>query len=314
MPAGIITPADFKKHLHSEVWGSVAQSICNRHGLSSPQLVRSKDGENVIFFVGENLILKIYGGFRDGFAREKAVLLSVQTASDTITPEICFEGDVDGWNYLMMTRLNGKLAKDVWPEVSFGNRIDIATELGLLLKQFHSQASSTTLPALYQDWQGFLRRQFKSCIDRQRENGANPEWLESLPEYMSDRIDLLDSKEKPVLLHGDIHLGNLMLIQNNGRWQISGLFDFGDAFHGNVEYDFVAPGVLMIQGNRELQRAFLLAYGYEESQLDAELRAKLMLLTILYECSNLRKYALRLAPEAVDFTLAELEAAIWRFF
>jgi hypothetical protein len=33
----------------------------------------------------------------------------------------------------------------------------------------------------------------------------------------------------------------------------------------------------------------------------------------LYECSNLRKYALRLKPEAIDLTLDELERAIWNF-
>ena len=69
----------------------------------------------------------------------------------------------------------------------------------------------------------------------------------------------------------------------------------------------------MVQGDRELQRELLLAYGYKESQLDSNLRARLMLLTILYECSDLRKYALRLSPEAVNFTLQELEAAIWTF-
>jgi hypothetical protein len=69
----------------------------------------------------------------------------------------------------------------------------------------------------------------------------------------------------------------------------------------------------MMQGNCELQRTFLLAYGYKESQLDMNLRARLMLLTVLYECSNLRKYAMRLVPEAVNFTLDELEAAIWTF-
>jgi hypothetical protein len=69
----------------------------------------------------------------------------------------------------------------------------------------------------------------------------------------------------------------------------------------------------MTQGDRETQRALLLAYGYEETQLDLTLRARLMLLTVLYECSDLRKYALRLAPGAVNLTLDELEAAIWRF-
>jgi hypothetical protein len=62
-----------------------------------------------------------------------------------------------------------------------------------------------------------------------------------------------------------------------------------------------------------MQREFLLAYGYKESELDLNLRARLMLLTVLYECSDLRKYATRLRPEAVNFTLNELEAEIWTF-
>jgi hypothetical protein len=47
--------------------------------------------------------------------------------------------------------------------------------------------------------------------------------------------------------------------------------------------------------------------------MDETLRARLMLLTVLYECSDLCKYALRLAPGAVNLTLPELEAAIWAF-
>jgi len=57
----------------------------------------------------------------------------------------------------------------------------------------------------------------------------------------------------------------------------------------------------------------LLAYGYTATQLDLNLRARLMLLTILYECSDLRKYATRLSPEAINLTLDELERAIWTF-
>ena len=117
----------------------------------------------------------------------------------------------------------------------------------------------------------------------------------------------------PVLLHGDVHPGNVLVKRIDGHWQITGLFDFADSFCGFHEYEFVAPGVLMVQGNRELQRQMLLAYGYREDELDLGLRARLMLLTVLYECSDLRKYAMRLAPSAIHLPLAELEAAIWRF-
>jgi hypothetical protein len=105
-----------------------------------------------------------------------------------------------------------------------------------------------------------------------------------------------------------------VLLRETGEgWQATGLFDFADSFCGFREYEFVAPGVLMVQGRRELQRAILRAYGYAEAELDVSLRSRLMLLTICYECSDLRKYALRLAPEAVHLSLAELEAAIWTF-
>jgi hypothetical protein len=69
----------------------------------------------------------------------------------------------------------------------------------------------------------------------------------------------------------------------------------------------------MIQGQSKLQREFFKAYGYAESELDESLRKRLMLLTILYECSDLRRYAMRLTPEAIDFSFEKLEKAIWSF-
>jgi Ser/Thr protein kinase RdoA (MazF antagonist) len=115
------------------------------------------------------------------------------------------------------------------------------------------------------------------------------------------------------VVHGDVHPGNVLLAEEGGRWRVRGLLDFGDSLCGAREYEFVAPGVLMVQGDGELQRAMLSSYGFRESQLDASLRARLMLLTVLYECSDLRKYALRLSPEAVGYTLEELERAVWAF-
>jgi hygromycin-B 7''-O-kinase len=167
--------------------------------------------------------------------------------------------------------------------------------------------------ALNRDWSGFIERQTRRSVERQRACGANPEWLESLPAYIVKRLALLPTNGRIVFLHGDIHAGNLLLKESGGRWQIAGLIDFGDSLCGFHEYEFVAPGVLMVQGERELQREMLLAYGYTPTQLDAELRSRLMLLTVLYECSDLRKYALRLSPASVNLTLDELERAIWTF-
>ncbi|MBK6723886.1 MAG: hypothetical protein IPG58_11680 [Acidobacteria bacterium] len=70
---------------------------------------------------------------------------------------------------------------------------------------------------------------------------------------------------------------------------------------------------MILQGEGELQREFFRAYGYADNEMDEEMRRRLMTLTMLYETADLRRYALRLRPDAVDLDLYELEKAIWAF-
>jgi len=110
-----------------------------------------------------------------------------------------------------------------------------------------------------------------------------------------------------------VHFGNLRVQNFGGERRISGLFDFADSRRGFHAYDFLAVGILMIQGQAEIQKEFFKSYGYAENELDESFRRRLMMLTMLYETSDLRRYALRLKSEAVNFTLEELERAIWSF-
>lgn len=309
----INTVTEYQQHFHDAVWKKAAAAICTRHNLPSSNILRTSVGENIIFFIGESYILKIYKPFRDCFARETAALEFMQAVPTVHSPEIVEIGELEGWNYVVMTRLAGMSAKTIWSGLNAAERQHIATDLGQLLCSVHRNQTKHQLPATYTDWERFVEHQVNTSIERQRANNANPEWILSLPSYVSERMELLNDLEPVKFLHGDLHLGNMLFQQENGRWRISGVFDFGDAICGPAEYDFVAPGVLMFQGNRDLQRAFLRAYGYADTELNNDLRAKLMLLTILYECSNLRKYAERLNADAVNLSLEELERAIWRF-
>jgi hygromycin-B 7''-O-kinase len=308
----ISTAADYQLHFHDEVWQQAAATICERHGLSYRSLRRAPQGENIIFFIDETLVLKIFAPFRENYWREAAALVFAQGKLGIRTPELVHTGELEGWSYLVMTRLAGHASREVWASTTRRDRFEIISRLGPALKELHAHEAPLQT-ALDRDWRGFIERQARDSVRRQRACGANPEWLESLPAYIAARLELLETRHRPVFLHGDVHAGNLLLEEAAGRWRVAGLIDFGDSLCGFNEYEFVAPGVLMVQGDRELQRALLLAYGYTEAQLDAELRARLMLLTILYECSDLRKYALRLAPDASRLTLAELERAIWTF-
>jgi len=304
--------ADYSLHFNDDVWQQAAATICARHRIPYERLRRSSQGENVIFFVDEHSVIKIFAPFRENYSRETAALEFAQGKLSIKTPDLMHTGEIDGWSYLVMTRLPGQASREVWASVGQRNRLEIVSRLGLAISELHKYAAPLQT-ASDRAWRGFIERQARTSVDRQRACGANPEWLASLPAYIEARLALLPTDCEPVFLHGDIHIGNLLLMEDGGRWQIGGLIDFGDSLRGFNEYEFVAPGVLMVQGDGELQKALLLAYGYTEAQLDLHLRARLMLLTVLYECSDLRKYALRLAPEAIYLTLDELERAIWTF-
>ena len=311
LPA-ITDDAAYSLHFNDGVWLEAAAAVCARHHLFYEGLRRSPRGENIIFLLDRRLVIKIFAPFRDNYSREAAALEYARGKVGIRTPELTHAGELDGWPYLVMTQLPGQASREVWAGVPPGDRLEIISRLGAAMRELHAHEAPLRT-ALDRDWHSFVERQARDAVERQRACGANPEWLESLPAYVAERLELLPAGQAQVFLHGDIHAGNVLLEEEGGRWRVAGLIDFGDSLCGFHEYEFVAPGVLMAQGDAELQRALLLAYGYAESQLDLTLRARLMLLTVLYEWSDLRKYALRLAPGAVRLTLGELESAIWRF-
>jgi Ser/Thr protein kinase RdoA (MazF antagonist) len=209
-----------------------------------------------------------------------------------------------------MTQLSGEpMTRQLWLTLPEREQIRVITQLAADLKGIHSlNADSFSC-----DWREFVENQAETFIERQIGHGVNPQVVESLPAFIETNLKLLPADCLTVFLHGDVHFGNLRLSKADGRWQVSGLFDFADSRRGFHEYDFLAVGVLMIQGQSEIQREFFKAYGYAENELDESFRKRLMLLTMLYESSDLRRYALRLKPEAVDYSLEELEQAIWNF-
>jgi hygromycin-B 7''-O-kinase len=306
----ILTAEDFERHFRSELWLEAAKTVCRRHKISFRHLHRSEHGENIVFLVDERFVVKIYTPFRKGFEREKSALEFVQKKISLPTPAILFAGEIEGFEYLIISQHEGVLmTRETWLGLDESEQINVVSELAANLKEMHSHDSG----AIKFDWQDFIERQKATVFERQKANGVSAKILERLPFYLEENLHLLSKTGAPVFLHGDIHFGNLRLVKTNGRWQISALFDFADSLKGFREYEFVAIGVLMIQGQKEIQREFFRSYGYGESEIDANLRRRMMLLTILYEHSDLRKYALRLRAEAVGYTLEELEKNIWSF-
>ena len=301
---------DFDKHFQSQIWFEAAREICRRHQIYFTELKRSPNGEHIVFFVDDLLIIKIYRPFRQCFEREKKALEFISGKISFKVPEIVQIGEVENFKYLVMTQLSGAtLTRAAWLDLPEIEQTAIVSELAAGLKSIHSLDADSFAC----DWSEFVEDRAETFIERQIARGVNSRIIESLPAFLEANLKLVPKNSSTVFLHGDVHFGNLRFDKFVGKWQISGLFDFADSRRGFQEYDFLAVGVLMIQGQAKIQREFFKSYGYADSELNESFRKRLMMMTMLYETSDLRRYALRLKPEAVDFSLEELEKAIWSF-
>lgn len=304
------TDEDFDAHFESEAWLEAARAICRRHRISFNEIKRAASSDHVVFLIDERLVLKFFRPFRRCFEREVDSLEFIAGKTILKTPEIARLGEIDGFRYAVTTQIPGAVkTRADWLRLSEKAQIEFLSKLAFGLRQIHELC-----PERFScDWAEFVKDRAETFIERQIAHGVNEKVIESLPAYIEENLQLVPTVGKTVFMHSDVHLGNLRIFEREKGWQIAGLFDFADSRRGFFEYDLLAIGVLIIQGQGKLQREFFKSYGYAESDLDETFRRRLMMLTMLYETSDLRRYAMRLKPEAVDYALDELEIAIWNF-
>lgn len=113
-----------------------------------------------------------------------------------------------------------------------------------------------------------------------------------------------------MLLHTEIMQQHLLADQGqDGAWRLSGLIDFEPAMRGDREYEFVAVGVFVAQGDARFLTRTLTAYGYRPDQLGPALRRRLMAWGLLHCYAALAGWMKRM-PDPPEPTLEAL-AATW---
>lgn len=136
----ITESTDYEIYFNHEMWQQAAAIICARHNLAYTSMQRSLQGENIIFFIDQLFVIKIFAPFRQSYLREKASLEFVNGKLGIETPAILHMGEIEGWSYLVMTRLPGFPAREVWSKVNEHARIEIISHLATALKNLHKHA------------------------------------------------------------------------------------------------------------------------------------------------------------------------------
>lgn len=264
-----------------------AREICRRHGLPAGDLERLPGGSTPVFAVGPSRVLKLYCPYyRTDFAAELAALHAVHGAVTVPTPEVVAHGSLEGWPYLVMSRLEGRPLSALMPELSDLDRQRLMEDMGRALASLHAVRSGEFPEALEVDWPAFLEERERLAAVQQERRGLGPPWLGQIVPFLAFPGDA-SPRTAAVVLHTEPTDSAWLLRPESGRLALSGLIDFADSMAGDREYDFPAVGIFVARGDRALFRRFLLSYGYAPGDLDESLRRRLMRLTLLHRYCHL---------------------------
>ena len=305
------TEQDFDKlDLDAPEFRIAVAGLTAKHGIRCDEPLRFNSGSLPVFAIGDELVVKLYPQVFLGEADHEAAWLGHLHARLPIkTPKLEARGDLDGWAYVIMSRLPGRLLSDAWEELKRADQHRLAEDLGHALAALHA-LESQNLPSTAKSWPIFVGSQRAGCVARQRKLGLDEAWLQQIPDFLAE-VEL-GTSTPDVPLHTEVMREHLFVEEREGRAQLSGLFDFEPSMLGAAEYEFASVGLFFACGDASIFRRVLGAYGYQPGDLNRELQRRCMSWGLLHRYSHLPWYMRRIPPSNDIKTLDGLAALWWR--
>ncbi|HVZ41690.1 MAG TPA: phosphotransferase [Candidatus Kapabacteria bacterium] len=281
-----ITPTGYDAiRTDTRIWMAAIGEIACRHGL--PPDVRPLDGgTNCLAVAGNHHVIKLFPPLLAGqYRSERSALAALAGRLPVETPALQTAGELDGWPYIVMSRLEGVPLEDVWMHIPEAGRLDLMFEIGELIARLQALPAGD-LTALEPEWHGFIAAQMERCAARHERLRLPRHLLAGLERYLDRNAPLLPGSFIPTILTGEYTPENLLVQDRNGRWRLTGLIDFGDVMTGFGEYDLIGPGAFLCAGRQARLARLLDGYGIAAAERSEHLRSRLMLMHLLHRYSN----------------------------
>jgi aminoglycoside phosphotransferase (APT) family kinase protein len=184
--------------------------------------------------------------------------------------------EIFGWSYALMPKLPGVHLSDreVMRAMTDADRDGIARAMGEYLPLIQQATwpeprdydyvadDLAPLPMPYADW--FVART-RDWLARSREaspatTDADVAWVESV---IAQAYPALGEPFTPVLTHTDYAEGNVVAERTDGGWRICGVFDLGEAYVGDGDYDLARIGCWYGRQSEDRLRALIEGYTRE---------------------------------------------------
>jgi len=293
------------------VWLPALRTICARHGLDPLTLRIAPPGSNIVFWVEDKLLIKLFVPLWPEDARKETdVLKALAGRIPFEIPQIRAEGDLEGWPYLVLTRICGQPLDEIWEDLDPTAREQVAASLGSRIAALQELPTSA-LQGVLPEWPGSWQVQASACLARQRELGVSTAWLDQLAGFLDSALPTLQTPYQPVFLHADLNPEHLFCQETPCGWQVSGMIDFADGMLGHPFYEWVRPGYTL-HFQPDLLRAMLLGAGFGPRQLDGTLSRRLFTFTLLHRFFSLPEILDLISPNPPQ-NLLVMQDALWRF-
>jgi hygromycin-B 7''-O-kinase len=225
-------------------------------------------------------------------------------------PEIIYQGEREGWPYLIMTRLSGVVASEVWPDMPEADKERVLRQLGELIASVQRVPPGELLQVT-RGWADVMRDQMAGCRARHQRLGLAPKFLDGLDDLLRDASELIPMDPPPVILAGEYIPENFQVARDGDGWRVSGLFDFGDVFTGFGDYDLLGPSALVSAGRPGRVRSLLEGYGYAKAEIDDRMKRRLMALMLLHRASDPNRHICIDGWQSQAADLWELQELVW---
>jgi len=264
-----------------------AAEICRRHGIPSAGPARADSGTHLVFLL-DGIAIKLYAPpWPEDFRAERAALAGIGGGP---FPRIVHEGALEGWPYLVMTRIQGKPVREVWSILPRSEKEALLRDLGGLLRRLHEAAVP---PSLRTDWSAFAS-ELESTLES-RNDPPSGEWRD----WLMSRARSDPGPFEPVLLHADVTWDHVFVARDSLGIRLTGLIDFGDAMSGDPMYEFGAPLLYMCFGDPGLTWSLLTGYGLPRCRVVAR---RVLAYSLLHRFGRLGRWLEKApAPDGAAF-------------
>jgi hygromycin-B 7''-O-kinase len=253
--------------------------------------IRCTDGSLPVFLAGE-VALKLYPSrWAEEQRSERAVLERLAGRLPLPTPVPLAAGQLEGWAWLAMSRLQGQSMRAAWPQLGGPDRRRLCAEVGALVAALR-EVPTDGLQLHTGGWEDFERAQVAGLRARQASLGLEPAWLGQLEPFVQAHRD---PDPRRVLLHTELMQEHVFVEEGPGGWRLSGLLDFEPAAIGAPNYELASVGVYLVEGEAGLWPAFVEGLGERPC---TELSRRALCWTLLHRYSHLARYLTRLRPRS----------------